>query len=105
MGPVAQIISSRFGSRATLMLGTLCKSLGLIIAGWGKEPWQLIICQGLIFGSGCSFTYVVSEYQKKIAFILTSYIYILFSFIDGHGGSSTMVHQTTKSGHRADRMR
>ncbi|ORZ23552.1 major facilitator superfamily domain-containing protein [Absidia repens] len=60
MGPVAQIVSSRFGSRATLVLGTLCKGLGLIIAGWGKEPWQLIICQGLIFGSGCSFTYVTA---------------------------------------------
>ncbi|KAI8340073.1 major facilitator superfamily domain-containing protein [Chlamydoabsidia padenii] len=60
MGPVAQIITSRLGSRATLIIGTLCKSLGLIIAGWANEPWQLIICQGIIFGSGCSFTYVTA---------------------------------------------
>ncbi|KAI9305843.1 major facilitator superfamily domain-containing protein, partial [Cunninghamella echinulata] len=60
MGPIAQIITSRFGPRATLILGTLCKGLGLIIAGWGSQPWHLIICQGMLFGTGASLTYVTA---------------------------------------------
>ncbi|CAO3631966.1 unnamed protein product [Cunninghamella blakesleeana] len=59
-GPFAQIITSHFGPRATLILGTLCKGLGLIIAGWGSQPWHLIICQGILFGAGASFTYVTA---------------------------------------------
>lgn len=61
-GPLAQIITSQFGPHVTLILGTFLKAIGLIIAAWGKLPWQLIICQGIIFGIGTSFTYVVIFY-------------------------------------------
>lgn len=82
-GPPAQIITSHFGPRATLILGTLCKSLGLIIAGWGSQPWHLIICQGILFGSGASFTYVVSilfynYYHYHYLTYIYIYIYLIF---------------------------
>ncbi|KAI8069143.1 major facilitator superfamily domain-containing protein [Gongronella butleri] len=60
MGAPAQILNSRIGCKFTLAIGTLCKGLGLIIAGWCNEPWQLILAQSVVFGIGASISYVVA---------------------------------------------
>ncbi|ORX53053.1 MFS general substrate transporter [Hesseltinella vesiculosa] len=60
MGAPAQILQSMVGVKWTLLIGTILKALGLIIAGFAKETWQLIICQGIIFGSGASITYCIA---------------------------------------------
>ncbi|GAA5795527.1 hypothetical protein HPULCUR_000885 [Helicostylum pulchrum] len=60
MGPIAQIIASRFGSTTVLILGTLMSVLGLELAGFSYEIWHLYLTQGVLFGAGASFLYVTA---------------------------------------------
>lgn len=59
MGPLSQIIASRFGSKAVLIIGTILATLGLELASLSTEIWHLYLTQGVMFGSGASFLYVV----------------------------------------------
>ncbi|KAI8094764.1 major facilitator superfamily domain-containing protein [Thamnidium elegans] len=60
MGPLAQIIASRFGSTTVLILGTLMSTLGLELAGFSYQIWHLYLTQGVLFGAGASFLYVTA---------------------------------------------
>ncbi|KAI8638406.1 major facilitator superfamily domain-containing protein [Parasitella parasitica] len=60
MGPLSQIIASRFGIKAVLIIGTLLATLGLELASLSTEIWQLYLTQGVLFGSGASFLYVTA---------------------------------------------
>ncbi|KAI8355610.1 major facilitator superfamily domain-containing protein [Choanephora cucurbitarum] len=60
MGPLAQIISSRFGSKSVLILGTVLATLGLELASLGTEIWHFYLTQGVMFGAGASLLYVTA---------------------------------------------
>ncbi|EPB92896.1 hypothetical protein HMPREF1544_00335 [Mucor circinelloides 1006PhL] len=60
MGPLSQIIASRFGSKAVLIIGTILATLGLELASLSTEIWHLYLTQGVMFGSGASFLYVTA---------------------------------------------
>lgn len=60
MGPVAQIIASRFGSKSVLILGTVLMTLGLELASISDQIWHFYLTQGVLFGSGASFLYVTA---------------------------------------------
>ncbi|KAI8053168.1 major facilitator superfamily domain-containing protein [Gilbertella persicaria] len=60
MGPLAQIIASRFGSKTVLILGTILATLGLELASLGTEIWHFYLTQGIMFGSGASLLYVTA---------------------------------------------
>lgn len=60
MGPVAQLIASRFGIRVVLIIGTILALLGLELAGFSTQIWHLYLTQGILFGSGASFLYVTA---------------------------------------------
>lgn len=40
MGPVAQLIASRFGTRVVLIIGTILATLGLELAGFSTQVWE-----------------------------------------------------------------
>ncbi|CAO3631942.1 unnamed protein product [Cunninghamella blakesleeana] len=56
-GPLSQILTSTFGSRVVLIVGTLCVTLGLILAGFSTQIWHLYLTQGVLFGIGASLMY------------------------------------------------
>ncbi|KAF1801541.1 major facilitator superfamily domain-containing protein [Mucor lusitanicus] len=60
MGPLSQIIASRFGSKAVLIIGTILATLGLELASLSTEIWHLYLTQGVMFGAGASFLYVTA---------------------------------------------
>ncbi|KAI8142503.1 major facilitator superfamily domain-containing protein, partial [Fennellomyces sp. T-0311] len=60
MGPLVQIVSSRYGIKAVLVLGTMLTSLGLELAAFSSEVWHLYIAQGIIFGTGASLLYITA---------------------------------------------
>ncbi|KAI8340150.1 major facilitator superfamily domain-containing protein [Chlamydoabsidia padenii] len=59
-GPLAQLLEPHLGHRGVLFLGCICKALGMIMAGFANQIYQLYICQGLLFGLGSSFMYYTS---------------------------------------------
>ncbi|KAG0262131.1 hypothetical protein BGZ95_004083 [Linnemannia exigua] len=46
---------NRFGHKIILWLGCIIGSLGLLLASWCTELWQLYLTQGVMFGIGASF--------------------------------------------------
>ncbi|KAF8931652.1 major facilitator superfamily domain-containing protein [Dissophora ornata] len=48
-------IMNRFGHKITLWAGCILGSLGLLLASWCSQIWQLYLTQGIIFGIGASF--------------------------------------------------
>ncbi|KAK3840525.1 MAG: major facilitator superfamily domain-containing protein [Linnemannia elongata] len=46
---------NRFGHKITLWAGCIIASLGLLLASWCTELWQLYLTQGVMFGIGASF--------------------------------------------------
>ncbi|CAO3591173.1 unnamed protein product [Absidia cylindrospora] len=59
-GPIAQLLEPKIGCRGILLAGCLCKALGMIMAGFANQIYQLYICQGFLFGLGASLFYYVS---------------------------------------------
>ncbi|KAL9083960.1 MAG: hypothetical protein Q9165_008303 [Trypethelium subeluteriae] len=60
VAPMVNIITKRFGSRTTLLIGVLLETAALIGASFAKEIWQLFLSQGICFGWGMGFLYVAS---------------------------------------------
>ncbi|KAI8143758.1 major facilitator superfamily domain-containing protein [Fennellomyces sp. T-0311] len=60
MGPVFQVLASRYGIRPVLVLGSLISVLGLELAGFTTQIWHLYLTQGVLFGAGASLLYVAA---------------------------------------------
>ncbi|KAI9498502.1 major facilitator superfamily domain-containing protein [Zychaea mexicana] len=60
LGPLAQIISSRYGVKVVLIVGTILTSLGLELAAFSTEIWHLYLTQGAIFGAGASLLFTTA---------------------------------------------
>ncbi|CDH54063.1 monocarboxylate transporter [Lichtheimia corymbifera JMRC:FSU:9682] len=60
MGPLYQYLTSRYGVRPVLILGTLLVVLGLELSGFATKIWHLVLFQGALFGTGASLLYVAA---------------------------------------------
>ncbi|KAI8393540.1 major facilitator superfamily domain-containing protein [Radiomyces spectabilis] len=60
MSPLAQVLASIFGFRVVLIAGTILASLGLELAGFSTKIWHLYLTQGVLFGAGASFLWVIA---------------------------------------------
>ena len=52
IGPFAAALMQTFGVRRTMVLGLLLVSASVALAGFAREPWQLIITYGIGAGTG-----------------------------------------------------
>ncbi|KAI8084763.1 major facilitator superfamily domain-containing protein [Halteromyces radiatus] len=60
MGPVAQLMEPWIGHKGVLVIGCLCKAIGMLMAGFATQVYQLYLFQGLLFGCGSSLMYYTS---------------------------------------------
>ena len=60
VSPLATVCARRLGTKPTLFIGILLESAGLLGASWSYEIWHLFLSQGLAFGFGMGFLFVVS---------------------------------------------
>ncbi|KAI8880307.1 MFS general substrate transporter, partial [Backusella circina FSU 941] len=58
--PISQVLVSVWGVQVVLILGTLLTTVGLELAAFSTEIWQMCLAQGVLFGMGSSFIYVAS---------------------------------------------
>ncbi|XP_037664732.1 monocarboxylate transporter 6 [Choloepus didactylus] len=59
-GPLCSILVGRFGCRATVMLGGLLASLGMVTGSFSRTLSQLYVTAGLITGLGMCFSFLSS---------------------------------------------
>ncbi|KAF4556906.1 MFS-type transporter-like protein 17 [Elsinoe fawcettii] len=60
LSPIATITTREFGTRTTLLIGTVLEAGSLIAASFATEIWHLFLTQGLCFGFGMGFLFVGS---------------------------------------------
>ncbi|ORZ00828.1 major facilitator superfamily domain-containing protein [Syncephalastrum racemosum] len=60
MGPFFQILVSKFGLTAVMIFGSVIATLGLELASLSTQIWHLYLTQGVLFGVGASFMYVMA---------------------------------------------
>ncbi|KAJ1912206.1 hypothetical protein H4219_005690 [Mycoemilia scoparia] len=51
----AGVIVDSYGPRLSGYIGTVVATLAMMLSSLGKEPYQLILAQGIMLGLGCSF--------------------------------------------------
>jgi MFS family permease len=51
-GPFAAALMQTFGLRRTVILGLTITSIGMVSAGFAREPWQLVLAWGIVAGIG-----------------------------------------------------
>ena len=67
------VMLAKFGTRFNYALGSILMCLGLMLASFTTEIWHLYLTQGVLFGFGCSFLYMVRRNcGKKIHLFLRS---------------------------------
>lgn len=60
ISPLATVAARKFGTQATLSIGILFETAGLLGASWANKIWHLFLSQGLSFGFGMGFLFVAS---------------------------------------------
>lgn len=60
VSPVATVCSRLFGTRATLGIGIVLETAGLLGASFANRIWHLFLSQGVAFGLGMGFLFVAS---------------------------------------------
>lgn len=60
VSPLATHTTRLYGTRVTLLIGTLLETLALIGASFSHKIWHLFLSQGLCFGYGMGFLFVGS---------------------------------------------
>lgn len=58
MGPLSNILTTKFGVRTPAAAGVLAMVLALEMASLAKEFWQLLLSQGILFGIGSSLVFI-----------------------------------------------
>ncbi|KAH9831426.1 major facilitator superfamily domain-containing protein [Rhodofomes roseus] len=58
VGPFGNVLVSRFGIRAPVLLGVLMMSVALQLASIATTYWELLLSQGIMFGIGSSLAYI-----------------------------------------------
>jgi hypothetical protein len=57
-GPFAGPLTAYFGPRIVIIAGTTFQALGLLLASFSTQVWQMLLSQGLMFGIGEVFVYL-----------------------------------------------
>ncbi|KAF9693222.1 hypothetical protein EKO04_008950 [Ascochyta lentis] len=60
ISPLATLLTRKYGTRLTLLVGTVLETAGLIGASFATSIWQLFLSQGVAFGFGMGFLFVAS---------------------------------------------
>lgn len=60
LSPIATITTRKYGTRTTLLIGTILEVISLISASFATKIWHLFLSQGLCFGFGMGFLFVGS---------------------------------------------
>ncbi|KAG0649572.1 putative transporter ESBP6, partial [Hyphodiscus hymeniophilus] len=60
ISPIATICVGKFGTQATLSIGIVFETAGLLGASWANKIWHLFLSQGCSFGIGMGFLFVAS---------------------------------------------
>ncbi|KAI8637727.1 major facilitator superfamily domain-containing protein [Parasitella parasitica] len=55
--PIVQVFVARFGLRPIMIVGTICITVALEMAGFATQIWHLYLTQGILFGLGASCMY------------------------------------------------
>ncbi|TFY64370.1 hypothetical protein EVJ58_g2652 [Rhodofomes roseus] len=58
IGPFGNILVSKFGIRAPILLGVLMMAVALELASIATKYWELLLSQGIMFGIGSSLAYI-----------------------------------------------
>ncbi|KAH9839860.1 major facilitator superfamily domain-containing protein [Rhodofomes roseus] len=58
VGPFGNILVSKFGIRAPILLGVLMMAVALELASIATKYWELLLSQGIMFGIGSSLAYI-----------------------------------------------
>ncbi|KJZ75253.1 hypothetical protein HIM_05447 [Hirsutella minnesotensis 3608] len=58
LSPVATFCVGKFGTRTTLLCGTVLETAGLVTAGFSREIWHLFLTQGILFGFGMGLVFI-----------------------------------------------
>ena len=58
LSPVS-VLTARFGTRFNYALGSVLMALGVILTGFSYEIWHIYLSQGVLYGFGCAFVYMV----------------------------------------------
>ncbi|KAF9061494.1 major facilitator superfamily domain-containing protein [Rhodocollybia butyracea] len=58
IGPFSNLLISKFGIHSPIILGVGTIAVALMLGSIAKTYWELLLSQGIMFGIGCSFTYV-----------------------------------------------
>jgi hypothetical protein len=60
VSPIATISARKLGTQATLSIGIVFETAGLLGASWANKTWHLFLSQGCSFGFGMGFLFVAS---------------------------------------------
>jgi len=60
ISPLATVCARKFGTQISLFIGIVLETGGLLGASFASEIWHLFLSQGLAFGLGMGFLFVVS---------------------------------------------
>lgn len=58
VSPIATVAVREFGTKPTLLLGTVLQTASLILASFSLQYWHLVLTQGVLFGIGMGFMFV-----------------------------------------------
>ncbi|GBE89506.1 major facilitator superfamily domain-containing protein [Sparassis latifolia] len=58
VGPFSNIIITKFGVHASILLGVILISVAFELASISTQYWQLLLSQGIMFGIGISFCWI-----------------------------------------------
>lgn len=58
ISPVVNMSTRRFGTRATLLFGTVLEFCALLSASYASQIWHLAVTQGVLYGWGMGFLYI-----------------------------------------------
>ncbi|KAI8051508.1 major facilitator superfamily domain-containing protein [Syncephalis plumigaleata] len=63
IGPFFGALIRKFGPKPLMYLGTIIQPLGMLLASWVQQPWQLYLTHGVLIGIGSSLVFFPSVFM------------------------------------------
>lgn len=61
ISPLVSMTNEKFGTRVSLLLGTVLVSVSMLASSFATETWHLFLSQGACFGYGMGFLYITAS--------------------------------------------
>ena len=61
ISPVVGLVNDNWGTRVSLLIGTILVSLSMLTASFASQIWHLFLSQGVCFGFGLGFLYITAS--------------------------------------------